>query len=176
MDESAMLWVFVLIAAILRIASVVISARNERQLRSAGAIELGATNSRVLAGVHVAFYLGAILERLLGGPWTFDLPALVGLMLYLFGMAALGAVIRELGRLWTVKLILAEDHSLVTSPLFRLVRHPNYFLNILPELIGFALMLHAYTTLIVGLPLYLVPLVIRIRQEERAMRERFSAY
>lgn len=176
MDNTAMLWLFVLIAAILRIASVVISSRNERQLRAAGAIELGATNSRVLAGAHVAFYLGAILERLLSGPWAFDMVALAGLVLYLFGMAALGAVVRGLGRFWTVKLILAEDHKLVTSPLFRLVRHPNYFLNILPELIGFALMLHAYTTLIIGLPLYLIPLVIRIRQEERAMHERFPAY
>jgi isoprenylcysteine carboxyl methyltransferase (ICMT) family protein YpbQ len=176
MAEPAVLWVFVLIAVILRIASVVISARNERRLRAEGAVELGAANTRVLAGAHVVFYLAAIVERAVGGPWTFDLPAVAGLVLYLFGMAALGAVIRGLGRLWTVKLILAEDHTLVTSPLFRLARHPNYFLNILPELIGFALVLHSYVTLAIGLPLYLVPLVIRIRQEERAMRERFPAY
>lgn len=176
MSEPAVVWLFVAIAVILRIASLAISVRNERQLRAHGAIELGAMNSRVLAGAHVAFYIGAVIERLLGGPWAFDLLALAGLALYLFGMAALGAVIRGLGRLWTVKLILAKDHTLVASPLFRLVRHPNYFLNILPELAGFALVLHSYVTLAVGLPLYLVPLVIRIRQEERIMRERFAAY
>ena len=37
-------------------------------------------------------------------------------------------VIRSLGRFWTVKLLLASDHVLVTNPLFRWVRHPNYFL------------------------------------------------
>ena len=55
------------------------------------------------------------------------------------------------------------------------MRHPNYFLNILPELVGFALVLHAYYTLIIGLPFYLIPLIIRIRQEESAMRAKFAA-
>lgn len=81
-----------------------------------------------------------------------------------------------LGRLWTVKLMIARDHVLVTHPLFRWVRHPNYFLNILPELVGFALALHAWFTLVIGLAIYAVPLGIRIRQEERAMREHVPGY
>jgi isoprenylcysteine carboxyl methyltransferase (ICMT) family protein YpbQ len=75
-----------------------------------------------------------------------------------------------------VKLIVARDHELVTHPLFRHVRHPNYYLNILPELVGFALALHAFATLLVGLPLYLVVLTMRIREEERVMTERFADY
>jgi len=54
------------------------------------------------------------------------------------------------------------------------VRHPNYFLNIMPELIGVALLCNAWTTLCVGFPLYLCLLVVRIRQEESAMRELFN--
>nr|WP_281384678.1 isoprenylcysteine carboxylmethyltransferase family protein [Nitrospirillum iridis] len=99
-----------------------------------------------------------------------------GFAIYLFGAVMLLVVVRLLGRLWTVKLLIARDHQLVAHPLFRLVRHPNYFLNILPELVGFALTLHAYYTLAIGLAVYLVPLTIRIRQEERAMRETFAAY
>src|SRR5437870_13907816 len=34
------------------------------------------------------------------------------------------------------KLLIASDHTLNQSGLFRWVRHPNYFLNILPELVG----------------------------------------
>jgi isoprenylcysteine carboxyl methyltransferase (ICMT) family protein YpbQ len=49
-------------------------------------------------------------------------------------------------------------------------------LNILPELAGLALALDAYVTLIVGLPIYLVPLMIRIRQEEAAMTAKFDTY
>ncbi|WP_417021042.1 isoprenylcysteine carboxylmethyltransferase family protein [Candidatus Phyllobacterium onerii] len=78
--------------------------------------------------------------------------------------------------LWTVKLIIARNHVLVTSLLFRLVRHPNYYLNILPELIGFAVALHAFWTLVVGMTLYLVPLLVRISREEKAMRVHFPHY
>jgi isoprenylcysteine carboxyl methyltransferase (ICMT) family protein YpbQ len=39
---------------------------------------------------------------------------------------------RALHRLWTVKLLIASDHVLNQSALFRWVRHPNYFLNIRP--------------------------------------------
>jgi isoprenylcysteine carboxyl methyltransferase (ICMT) family protein YpbQ len=85
-------------------------------------------------------------------------------------------VIRILGRQWTVKLLVASDHTLVTHPLFRVVRHPNYFLNILPELIGLALALHAFWTLGIGLLLYLIPLARRIREEEKVMRSKFPTY
>ncbi|WP_413777297.1 hypothetical protein [Sphingomonas sp. S2-65] len=41
---------------------------------------------------------------------------------------------------------------------------------------GFATTLHAFVTLIVGMAIYLVPLLARIRLEERVMRERFTRY
>jgi isoprenylcysteine carboxyl methyltransferase (ICMT) family protein YpbQ len=72
--------------------------------------------------------------------------------------------------------LIAPDHSLVRHPLFRIVRHPNYYLNILPELAGLALVLHAYRTLLIGLPLYLIPLVTRMHQEETVMRKNFADY
>jgi isoprenylcysteine carboxyl methyltransferase (ICMT) family protein YpbQ len=167
---------FIVLAALFRLASLFISIRHERRLKAAGAVEIGAANSALLALAHTAFYLAAIAECFLTGGYVFDTAALAGLVLYLFGAAMLVVVIRTLGRFWTVKLIVAADHALVTHPLFRRVRHPNYFLNILPELAGFAITLHAFYTLAFGLPLYLVPLIIRVRQEEAAMRERFAAY
>ena len=49
-------------------------------------------------------------------------------------------------------------------------------MNVISELIGFVLMLLAYDTLAIGLPIYLVPLVMRVLLEERTMRDRLSAY
>ena len=82
----------------------------------------------------------------------------------------------SLGPLWTVKIIINHRHPLVRTGLFRWVRHPNYFVSIIPELVGFALALNAYWTLVVGLPLYCIPLFIRIRQEEAAMVEAVPGY
>jgi isoprenylcysteine carboxyl methyltransferase (ICMT) family protein YpbQ len=72
--------------------------------------------------------------------------------------------------------IIARDHELVGHPLFRWIRHPNYYLNILPELTGFALAMHAFGTLLVGLPRYLLVLAMRVRLEEKVMKERFAEY
>jgi isoprenylcysteine carboxyl methyltransferase (ICMT) family protein YpbQ len=166
---------FIVAAFVFRFAMLAVSIRNEKALRRNGAVEHGASNSKALAAAHVAFYLAASAE----GIWRaapFDAISVSGLAVYLFGAVMLVIVSCMLGRLWTVKLLIAQDHDLVTTPLFSAVRHPNYYLNILPELIGFAVTLHAYTTLVVGLAVYLVPLVIRIRLEERVMRRRFANY
>ena len=171
-----MLIVFVLLAVAFRIVTLFVSISNERRLKAQGAVEIGAVNSAMLAVAHTAFYLAAIIEGFRSGGHSFDATAIAGLAIYLFAVAILIHVMRSLGRFWTVKLIIAADHELVASPLFRWVRHPNYFLNLLPELVGFALVLHAFNTLWIGLPFYLVPLIIRIRQEEAAMRARFPAY
>ena len=141
-----MLITFVCFAVLLRLASLAVSIRNERRRKAQGAVEIGATNSMAIAVMHTAFYLAAIAEGFLSGRQAFDATALAGLAIYLSAMAMLIVVIGSLGRFWTVKLLIAPDHVLVTNALFRKVRHPNYFLNILPELVGFALVLHAYYT------------------------------
>jgi isoprenylcysteine carboxyl methyltransferase (ICMT) family protein YpbQ len=169
------LYGFIVLAFVYRFAMLAVSIRNEKALRQSGAIEHGAGNSKALAIAHIGFYVAASIEGIERSA-PFDAVSAIGLAIYLFGAIMLFVVSRLLGRLWTVKLIIARDHELVTHPLFRTVRHPNYFLNILPELIGYALSLHAYATLLIGIPIYLVPLTIRIRQEERVMREVFAAY
>ena len=172
---DSLLIVLALAAVLLRLVTVALSKRNEGRLRRAGAVEHGAGNSRLLALSHALFYAAAM-----GEGWArdaaFDAVSAVGLALYLASMLALAVVVRLLGRFWTIKLLIARDHVLVTNRLFRLVRHPNYFLNLLPELVGLALLFHAPLTLAVGLPLYLVPLAWRIRQEEAAMQARFASY
>jgi isoprenylcysteine carboxyl methyltransferase (ICMT) family protein YpbQ len=164
---------FTLLAVVGRVASLAVSLRHEAALKRAGAVEYGGANSNLLALCHILFYAGVFWEGWSRGP-VLDATAATGIALYLVSMVFLVCVIRLLGRLWTVKLIIAPDHTLVTHPLFRVVRHPNYFLNILPELVGLALAFHSFRTLAIGLPVYLVPLVVRIAQEEKAMRARFG--
>jgi len=62
------------------------------------------------------------------------------------------------------------------SALFRWVRHPNYFLNIIPELCGLALIMGAWIVLVLGLPCYLLVLRVRIKQEEAVMQQHFPHY
>lgn len=87
-----------------------------------------------------------------------------------FAYAMLFYVIYKLHDVWTVKLYIIPDHRIEKSFLFRTVRHPNYYLNIIPELIGVALLCNAWYTLLIGLPIYACLLAIRIRQEEEYER------
>ena len=164
-----------IVAALLRLGSLAVSMRNEKALKAHGAIEYGRGNSRLLAAVHTLFYAGALGEGLWRStqptPWT-----TVGLLLYGMSVLTLLLVWRELQGLWTVKLLIATDHRLNQSALFRWVRHPNYFLNILPELVGLALIMGAWLVLVLGLPLYLLVLRGRIVQEEQVMKAHFPHY
>ncbi|SFK61075.1 Uncharacterized protein YpbQ, isoprenylcysteine carboxyl methyltransferase (ICMT) family [Sphingomonas sp. NFR04] len=166
---------FIIAAFVYRFVMLAVSVRNEKALRRDGAVECGARNSTALAAAHVAFYLTAAAEGIVRND-PFDAVSAIGLCIYLFGAVMLLVVSRMLGPLWTVKLLVARNHRLVTNRLFRMVRHPNYYLNILPELIGFALTLHAYGTLLVGMVVYAVPLTLRIRLEEQVMRGNFAEY
>lgn len=166
---------FIAAAIAFRLGTLWISRQHEKALKASGAVELGRGNTFILTLAHTGFYAAAIIESFVREP-RFDLLSGFGVLLYSVGAVMLVLVIRLLGRLWTVKLILAPNHSLVTHALFRHVRHPNYYLAIVPELIGFALALHAFGTLCVGLLLYAYPLSQRISMENRSMGERFPEF
>ena len=166
---SAILVVIFLAAAAARIASVAVSKTHETKLRAEGAVEHGALNTRLLAIVHGLYYLAAFAEG-----WVretrFDAVSMIGLAIFVAAMLMLVWIVRLLGPVWTVKIMIANSHPVSRHWLFRTIRHPNYFLNILPELVGYALVFHAWWTLALGLPIYLVILAVRIAQEEKAMR------
>jgi len=152
-----------------RLVSLFVSLRNERQLKKAGAVEYGKVNSMILTLSHIAFYLLCLWEGVQNHRYVNQL-SLFGAGLFCFSMLMLYLVIRTLGDVWTIKLIIANNHPVNKSALFRYIRHPNYFLNVIPELVSIAMICQAWTVLMIGLPLYLIPLGIRIYQEETIMK------
>lgn len=172
--HPSLLMVF-LLAMLLRLGSLVVSRRHEKVLKAQGAREYGHRTSLLLVLAHTTFYVGVLVE----GVWRNTQPTrwtTVGLLLYGMSIMAFLLVWHGLHRLWTVKLLIASDHVLNQSALFRWVRHPNYFLNILPELCGLALIMGAWIVLVIGLPGYLLVLRQRIREEEQVMRQHFPEY
>lgn len=154
----------------LRLVSLSYSIRNEKIIQSKGGVQYGKTNSLVLTLAHLAFYFSALYEAYATGAML-DSISMLGVGVMAFAYAVLFYVIYKLRDIWTVKLYIVPNQRIETSFLFKTVRHPNYFLNIIPELVGTALLCHAWYTLAIGLPLYLIPLFVRIRQEEEAMKD-----
>ena len=110
-----MVILLITLAVVFRVATLLISISNERKLKGAGGTEVGKTNSSILAVAHVAFYLCAITEYGFSD-YSIDAVTLLGLAIYLVGAIFLIIVIASLGPQWTVKLIIARNHALVTVP------------------------------------------------------------
>lgn len=167
--------VFICIAVLARLLTLAYSRRNEARLRAAGAVEFAPVNTQWLAIAHVAYYVFAVLEYWLRQSFA---PAVMiaGGVLWFLAMLALIVVMMELRELWTVKVLISPQHVFRRGSFYRFMRHPNYVLNIIPELIGFALATNAWLTLVFGLPVYLVILYRRVQAEESAMRSTFAGY
>lgn len=156
-----------LLAFLARLASGKRSSENERALRAQGAVEHGQRTTAAIILLHLAIYLGALLEAVIRRP-SFGTLTLVGAALLVLAFLALRQVQKDLGPVWTGKLLIAPVHPVAKSWLFRTFRHPNYLLNVAPELVGIILVTQAWFTALLLLP-YAACILLRIRQEEAAM-------
>ncbi|MTV19408.1 isoprenylcysteine carboxylmethyltransferase family protein [Staphylococcus delphini] len=162
-----MAFIILLIFFIIRLFSLTISIKHSKQLVQQGAQAYGEKNSKWLAITHILIYVGAAIETLLNHD-TWGLMNTVGLIILILAYLVLFHVIKTLGPIWTLKLYILPDHPIIRSGLYRITKHPNYYLNIIPELIGVLLLTHATYTSILLIP-YAYFLFVRIRQEEKLM-------
>jgi protein-S-isoprenylcysteine O-methyltransferase Ste14 len=122
---------------------------------------------------------------LVGGRW---LPAILTLRLYppgptlpLVGAALVAAGLAfaiwarvHLGRNWSSKVVVKEDHSLVRDGPYRWVRHPIYT-GMLLALLGTALAIGEWRGFL-ALACALIGVLFRVHAEEARMGETFSEY
>jgi protein-S-isoprenylcysteine O-methyltransferase Ste14 len=98
------------------------------------------------------------------------LAPLLGFASVAFGLAA----VRTLGKQWSYEARLIEGHRLVTEGPYRVVRHPIYT-ALLGKLLASNFAFGALWGLLLAGGLFFVGTLIRIRAEEKLMREAFGA-
>ena len=81
---------------------------------------------------------------------------------------------RALGANWSLEARVRDDHALVTSGPFMRIRHPIY-LAMLLFLLALAVAVGHWRQLAFGAPLFALGTLLRVREEERLLRERFGS-
>lgn len=82
------------------------------------------------------------------------------------------SAVRHLGKQWRLDAGLNEDHELVRTGPYRLVRHPIYA-GLFGLLLATGLLLTRWPALLAGIALFAAGTEIRIRVEERLLASRF---
>lgn len=108
-------------------------------------------------------------------------PAMLPVALMTMG-AAMGfgrVALKHLGRQWRVQAVVTDDHELITSGPYRIVRHPVY-LAFFAMILGTAILRCPAWSGGLALLLFAAGTEIRVRAEERilgeAFRDKFVAY
>jgi protein-S-isoprenylcysteine O-methyltransferase Ste14 len=120
----------------------------------------------------LAAYLPAYTER--KGIWILDGDAVRWLGVGLF---AVGGALRlwpvfVLGRRFSGLVAIQPGHALVTSGVYGVIRHPSY-LGLLVNALGWALAFRSGVGVLLT-ALLVPPLLVRIRAEERLLRDQFG--
>lgn len=94
-------------------------------------------------------------------------------------LAAVGSVwlitnaVRTLGKEWSITARLVEGHKLATTGPYAYVRHPIYT-GMLGMLVATGLAYSRWAALLAALTIFFVGTIIRVRSEEKLLREAFG--
>lgn len=134
-------------------------------------------NRWVLAAFTVLGLLGAYVPAWTDrtGLWTLDGDTVrwIGVILFALGGALRLWPVFVLGRRFSGLVAIQPGHTLVTGGIYGVIRHPSY-LGLLVGALGWGLAFRSAIGVVLAL-LNLLPLVARIRAEERLLADQFGA-
>ncbi len=84
------------------------------------------------------------------------------------------SAVRTLGKEWSVTARLVEGHELATRGPYRFMRHPIYT-GMLGMLLATGLAISQWFSLLAAIVVFFIGTIIRVRSEERLLREQFGA-
>ncbi|MTH52106.1 hypothetical protein GKZ89_01715 [Bacillus mangrovi] len=152
-----------------RISELGLARKNEKVSKGKGGIEYGKSHYPYMVSMHTAFLLALAAEALFVSeglsPYWMILVPLIFLTQYVRYWA-----IRSLGSSWNTKIILLPEHDVTVIGPYRYFRHPNYAV-VAAEILLIPLLFQAYITAIVFTVLNAAMLTVRIRAEEKALKE-----
>ena len=162
-------WLFLLFVILQRLIELLIAKRNERILKAQGAIEFDKNGYRVIAAMHVAFFISLICEkvffqRTLNTYWIVFAVVFAGAQVLRYW------AIKTLGVYWNTKILVLPNHKLVNTGLYKYLRHPNY-IAVIVEIAVIPLIFSCYLTASIFSVINFILLRRRIKIEKIALRK-----
>ena len=146
-----------------RLVELWIARDNERTLKAAGAVEVGAAHYPVIVALHagwVVWLCYAGWDRPISLPWLAVFGVLQLLRLW---------VLATLGPRWTTRVLVIQGETLVKRGPYRFISHPNYAVVAAEMFVGPMAFGLWRAAIVFGL-LNLAMLTWRITVEERALK------
>lgn len=162
-----LLILLVAVAFLPMLAEAGLAARHDRVLRGRGAEEPPSDVYGVMQIAYPSCFVAMAAEAWLRAA-AVDAMFVAGAVLFVAAKGLKYWAIATLGERWTFRVLVPPGSSVVRDGPYRWVRHPNY-VAVAGELAGFAVMTQAAVTGVVGLILFVLLMLARIRVEERAL-------
>lgn len=124
-------------------------------------------------GLIWALHRAPFLSPFVGNQYALNIIVQILGILFAFGSIWMAtSAIKELGKQWSFQARLIEDHKLITSGVYQIVRHPIYA-AMLGMLIATAFALSHWLVTIIAVVVFLIGTKIRTASEEKLLRDAF---
>jgi methyltransferase len=154
---------FIIFLITQRLSELYIASRNEKWLRSQGAVEYGKEHYPYIVALHTLFIISIIAEYILRGGTQLNIICLILFaLLLLFKFWALSS----LGKYWNTKIFRVPGAGPVKKGPYKLFKHPNYFI-VVCEIAIIPFVFHLYYTAAIFTVLNAIMLTVRIKVENR---------
>ncbi|WEG17291.1 isoprenylcysteine carboxyl methyltransferase family protein [Alkalihalophilus pseudofirmus] len=164
-----LVYIFIGFVIIQRLIEVVIANQNAKWMKNQGGYEAGGEHYKYIVALHAFFFVALLIEvssvQAGGVKWS-----LIPLVVFLIAQIGRVWALSSLGRFWNTRIMILPGAKVVAKGPYRFMRHPNYVIVTL-ELLALPLIFQAYWTAIVFSLLNAVILRVRIKEEERALKE-----
>ena len=161
--------IFLLFVILQRLIELLIAKRNEKILKAQGAIEFDKNGYRVIAAMHVVFFISLICEKVFFQR-TLNTYWIVFAVLFAGAQVLRYWAIKSLGVYWNTKILVLPNHKLVNTGPYKYLRHPNY-IAVIVEIAVIPLIFSCYITAVIFSLINLILLRRRIKIEEDALKK-----
>lgn len=126
---------------------LVIAKRHERKLKSIGAMEIDRIGYRFIVGMHIAFFVSLVLEKLFLNR-TLNQWWIILVIIFCAAQVLRYWAIVSLGIYWNTKILVVPNHPLLKKGPYKFLLHPNYVAVVI-EFVVIPLIFSCYITAVV---------------------------